>query len=262
MRTVSVLVLGKYDFHIYVVEALLALGYVPASSIQMQTVIEEECTGNGTLALVKNFKADCVIIPEPFNHTITTAQLGVLWMQVRILGKPAHVLDTSAGVNAIEACYQLVTALKTLETKWNDPSIVHPLYKEFKHPINFNMGKIQGGEWASSVPASSSFDLRVGFFPTQNLNEVKKEIEMFIDNFAQEHNYHISYSYNGFHAEGAELSGTQDDMFKLLGQVHKDVTSQDPVYTPVTCTTDARFFSLYENIPSTCYGPEAKSIHG
>lgn len=227
----------------------------------MQTVVEEECTGNGALAVSSGFKADCVIIPEPFNHTITTAQLGVLWLQVRIMGKPAHVLDTSAGVNAIEACFELVTRLKDLEEKWNEPSLIHPLYKDFKHPINFNIGKIDGGEWASSVPASSKFDMRVGFFPTQTIESVKQEVESFIYGFAKEKNCQITISYNGFHAEGVELS-KESEMFKLLGEVHKEVTSTDPVYTPVTCTTDARFFELYENIPSTCYGPEAKSIHG
>ena len=49
---------------------------------------------------------------------------------------------------------------------------------------------------------------------------------------------------------------------KLLGEAHKKVTKQEPTYVPVTCTTDARFYNLYYNIPATCYGPEAKSIHG
>jgi len=51
-------------------------------------------------------------------------------------------------------------------------------------------------------------------------------------------------------------------MMKLLGEAHKKVTKQEPTYVPVTCTTDARFYNLYYNIPATCYGPEAKSIHG
>ena len=32
--------------------------------------------------------------------------------------------------------------------------------------------------------------------------------------------------------------------------------------TPATAATDARFFNLYGEIPATCYGPEAQSIHG
>jgi hypothetical protein len=57
------------------------LGYAPAAPVQMQTVVEEECTGNGCLHIANKFKADAVIIPEPFNQTIVTAQLGVMWFR-------------------------------------------------------------------------------------------------------------------------------------------------------------------------------------
>ncbi len=54
----------------------------------------------------------------------------------------------------------------------------------------------------------------------------------------------------------------QHPMMQLLGKTIKEVTSNEPVFTPVTCTTDARFFQLYYGIPATCYGPEASNIHG
>lgn len=178
-----------------------------------------------------------------------------------LFGKPAHVLDTSAGINAIEACFLLVNELKKVEERWNDPSIRHPLYKDMKHPINFNIGKIEGGEWPSSVPSCSSFDMRVGFFPGVTIDSVKSEIENTVKQFSQEKGIQYKISYNGFHAEGVEMT-KDSEMFKLLGELHKNVTNNDPVYAPVTCTTDARFFELYEGTPATCYGPESKSIHG
>lgn len=51
-------------------------------------------------------------------------------------------------------------------------------------------------------------------------------------------------------------------MMQRLGQAHKAVSGKEPVYSPVTCTTDVRFFELYYGIPATCYGPEATNIHG
>ncbi len=60
----------------------------------------------------------------------------------------------------------------------------------------------------------------------------------------------------------ATITHTQGDMMQLLGQVHKRVTGKEPIYTPVTCTTDARFFELYQSTPCTCYGPESTNIHG
>jgi acetylornithine deacetylase len=51
-------------------------------------------------------------------------------------------------------------------------------------------------------------------------------------------------------------------MMQKLGQAHKAVSGKEPVYSPVTCTTDVRFYELYYGIPATCYGPEATNIHG
>src|SRR5690606_32336899 len=68
--------------------ALRDLGYVPASQVQFQSVIEEECTGNGALTMVEEgYTADACIIPEPFGETILTHQVGVMWFQTRVLGR-------------------------------------------------------------------------------------------------------------------------------------------------------------------------------
>lgn len=90
--------------YVAAMRALARLGYRPAADVFLQSVIEEECTGNGALAcLHRGYRADAAIIPEPFNHTLMTAQLGVMWFTVNIAGKPTHVLNTSAGMSAIEA---------------------------------------------------------------------------------------------------------------------------------------------------------------
>ena len=61
-----------------------------------------------------------------------TAQMGVMWLELTVCGRPAHVLDTSAGSNAIETMLLLYQALKELEEKWNSPEERHPLYSDFK----------------------------------------------------------------------------------------------------------------------------------
>jgi acetylornithine deacetylase len=240
-------------------KALLKLGFAPAAPLQMQTVVEEECSGNGCLHISNQFKGDAVIIPEPFNQTIVTAQLGVLWFRVRVLGKPAHVLNTSAGTNAIEAAYYLYDALRTLETKWNQHK--HPAYENIQHPINFNLGIINGGDWQSSVPAECTFQVRVGFFPEVSIDRVKNEIETTLREAANSKNITYSIKYNGFHAEGCVMD-KENEMMKLLAKVHTQVTKNQPIYSSATCTTDARFYQLYQNTPATCYGPEAQNIHG
>jgi acetylornithine deacetylase len=96
--------------------ALRKLGYRPAGRLHFETVPEEENTGNGALSCcARGYAADAVIIPEPFGDVISIAQCGVMWMTVELDGKPAHVLDTTAGVSAIQAAYSVFEHLKKLE---------------------------------------------------------------------------------------------------------------------------------------------------
>ena len=133
--------------------ALQSLGLQPAAPVIMQSVVEEECTGNGALAcLHRGYKADAAIIPEPFAHSILQAQVGVMWLAVEVFGKPAHVLNASQGISAIEAAFGLWRGLQALEAHWNESGSRHPAFAHLEHPVRFNLGKINGGEWASSVP--------------------------------------------------------------------------------------------------------------
>ena len=61
--------------------------------------------------------ADAAILTEPTKHAIWTAQVGVLWFQVRVLGAPAHAGDAAEGANAIEASYAVIEALRDLEAE-------------------------------------------------------------------------------------------------------------------------------------------------
>ena len=60
-------------------------------TICVESVIEEECTGNGAAACrARGPRTDAAIIPEPFNHLALRAQVGVLWATVVVEGKAAH----------------------------------------------------------------------------------------------------------------------------------------------------------------------------
>ena len=87
------------------VRGLRSLGVAPCADVHLQSVVEEECTGNGALqALLSGPTADGCVIAEPHPDHITTSQVGVLWAHVDIAGRPAHAARASdAGFNAIDA---------------------------------------------------------------------------------------------------------------------------------------------------------------
>lgn len=246
-------------------QALQRLGWQPAARVVLQSVIEEECTGNGALAcLVAGYTADAAIIPEPLDQ-VMSAQMGVMWLTLDVYGVPVHASVAHTGIGAIEFAQHLVEKLRELEALWNEPRHRHSLYCQHEHPVNFNLGRIEGGEWSSSVSTHCRVDLRLGFYPGVQPAEVRRQVEALI---RQAHAAHpaqasvkVEVSYHGFQAEGLVVD-LQQPALQTLMQAHHDITGQACEARATTATTDVRFFHLYGNIPSTCYGPQGANIHG
>lgn len=246
--------------------ALDALGYRPAAPVFMQSVIEEECTGNGALAcLHRGFRADAALIPEPFNHSILCAQVGVMWVSVEVTGRPAHVLDTAKGINAIEAAYALYGGLQAMVAQWNTPANRHPAFAHVHDPIKINLGRIEGGEWASSVPTRCVMQLRIGSYPGVSAAQTRQAVEDCLAATATRTeglaNVQYSVRYAGFQAEGF-VADKAHPLMSTLAESHARVLGGTPQWFASTATTDARVFHLYGSIPATCYGPESSHIHG
>ena len=251
--------------YIMAFKALKQLGYEPAAKVILQSVIEEECTGNGALAcLVAGHTADAAIITEP-TAGLMTCQMGVLWLSLHISGKPAHAAMATQGNSAVDVALELFAGLKTLESEWNEPGNRHPCYSHHPKPINFNLGKIQGGEWTSSVPSMCRLDIRIGFYPEKTVAQIKAEVEARLQALFDAHPAHASTHYEviygGFQAQGCEIDMNQP-VITSLQQTYADVTGEALPLVTFEGATDARFFNLYGGIPATCYGPVGGSIHG
>jgi acetylornithine deacetylase len=249
--------------NLFALDALARCGVAPAGEVYLQSVIEEECTGNGALAcLARGYRADAAIIPEPMGEHLLSAQVGVMWFQVKVRGRPAHVAVAGTGANAIEACWPLVQALHRMEHRWNERG--HPAFEGHTHPVNFVLSKIEGGDWTSSVPAWCTFDMRIGLFPGMDLAEVRREVEQTIAAAAREDAFLSAnppqVAYHGFQAEGWVLPQGSDAQ-QLLERCHAHVCDDALPQVASTGTTDARFFGLYQGIPALVYGPHAENIH-
>ena len=257
--------------NVYALDALRDVGYLPGADVHIQSVVEEECTGNGALAcLQRGYQADAALIPEPFDEKLITAQIGVIWMQVHLKGVPVHVSVAGSGANAIEAAIPLIAALRELEVRWNGPANTCKHYNHEDHPLNLNIGRIEGGDWASSVPAWCCFDVRMAIYPGQDINIARAEIKNCIreaanrDAFLRKNQPEIVC--HGFLAEGYALADHDKpeatQAIASLEDAHRTVTGDSLEKFAVTATTDARFFGLYADTPALVYGPTAEAIHG
>jgi acetylornithine deacetylase len=247
----------------YAVKAVETAGFGLKGPVTIETVIEEECSGNGALACRHaGLKADAALIPEPFGPTILTAQVGVAWFQVTLAGKPIHVLDAQGGVNAIEKCFPLFQALRRLEDRLNHP--VHPAFKGMDHPVNLNIGIIQGGDWPSTVPAKAEFHCRIGFFPEVPFEQVRQQVMETVAAAAAQDPWLADYpprvTFYGFRSEGHSLS--QDlPAFRALSGCQESLTGRPAEPFVSTATTDLRSFVHSGSEQCTCFGPVAENIH-
>ncbi|MFO7655216.1 MAG: ArgE/DapE family deacylase [Candidatus Krumholzibacteriia bacterium] len=252
--------------YLWALAALRDAELAPAGRVVCQSPVEEECTGNGTLALLaRGYTADACIIPEPFAETVLTHQVGVVWFQVRVVGRTTHVLGAGRGVNAIERSWPVIQALRDLEAEVNRPEHVPAAYRDVEHPVNLNVGVIRGGDWASTVAGECVTRFRFGLFPGESLAELRRRVEERVAAAAAGDPWLAEFpptvEWVGFQAEGCRCN-LAGDFGRTLRAAHASWRGALPGELRATCTTDVRFFELYHGIPATCYGPAAENIHG
>ncbi|MCB8879576.1 ArgE/DapE family deacylase [Acidisoma cellulosilytica] len=244
--------------------ALREAGFQPAAELQMAAVIEEECTGNGALAVMQALpKPDACLIPEP-GQRLLTAEVGVVWAWVTVTGKPVHVSQKLSGINAIEAAYIVSEAFRAYEARMNEADRRHPAYAGHNHPINVNFGTIEGGEWNSSVATRARIGMRVGVMPGYSCRDTKADIEALVAKVAADPRLAgttVDVQFRGFMADGAIFPASQS-ISQAISACHRDLTGETLQPTAMHALTDARFYTLYQGTEATCYGPEGENIHG
>ncbi|UWR30719.1 ArgE/DapE family deacylase [Sulfitobacter sp. W002] len=252
--------------NIFALDALRRIGLQPAATVYVQSVVEEESTGNGALqTFLQGYTADAVFIPEPEEEMLVRANTGVIWFQVQVRGVPVHVREMGEGANAIDAATRVMTALREMEEEWNAEKREHPHFEDEAHPINLNIGKIEGGDWASSVPSWCNIDCRVSIYPGRNAEDAAREITERVKAFAQTDNFLSNNPpkvvFNGFHAEGYVLEpGSEAE--EVLERAHEEAIGA-PLQSFMTAGyLDTRVYALYNKIPALCYGPKSRNIHG
>ncbi|WP_439108452.1 peptidase [Alkalihalophilus lindianensis] len=246
------------------VALLLAMQAIQAAGIELkgdvifQSVIEEESGGCGTLAtLLRGYKADAAIIPEPTNMKFFPKQQGSMWFKMHIKGLSAHGGTRYAGVSAIEKSLVVVEHIRELERVRN-ARITDPLYKNIPIPIPINIGKIYGGEWPSSVPDIVTIEGRFGVSPEETIDEAKKEMKQWIEALPEADAWFSEHppTLEWFGARWLPGSLEPEHAFmKLLSEKYEDVTGREATIEASPWGTDGGLLTEIGQIPTIVFGP-------
>jgi acetylornithine deacetylase len=235
-----------------------------AGSLTFASVIEEECTGNGTLAAARaGVLADAVVLTEPTGLDLLLAGVGILWLDVVVRGRSAHAESADRAVNPVNLALRIVEELRELEREMNTK--IEPAMAGVAHPYNLNVGSFAAGDWPSSVPATATLRLRVGHPTAWTAEEAEARVRDAIasagedEPWLREHPPVIRPS--GFRAQGYSLPA-DDPLAERLAAAHHAAHGVRPVAKPMASTTDARLYLNGFGVPALCYGPTAHDIHG
>ncbi|RIK41952.1 MAG: acetylornithine deacetylase [Chloroflexi bacterium] len=263
---------GAYDMkaglaiNMYLARLVRELGIPLKADLTVQSVIEEECTGNGALSACyrddTRYHADAVIITEPSNGTYTAAHVGVLWFRVEVLGQAVHAAVAWKGVNAIYRMLPVIEELRALDAEMNQES--HPLFEGIEHPINLNIGVIQGGDWPSSVAGACAIDCRLSMYPGRTVEETRARVLAAVERATERDGWLVEHpptvTWYGFQSAGSEIA-PEEPLVRALALHHERERGTPLRPRSGTGTNDMRNFMVYSDMPALCYGVSGFGAH-
>lgn len=250
--------------------ALRALNeIVPAlfanSRIGFLAVIEEECTGNGTLQSITEHAviAPEVVLLEPTDLGAMLGGVGVLWLRIDVTAFSSHAQSSNAHVNAIDLGMRVVRGLR----EWSKSCALsnpEPSLDPDDSPYNVNLGMVQAGDWVSTAPSNATLGVRVGFprgwSPSQAEAELRQVIRALVNTDPDFPSQPV-VTLSGLRAEGY-LADRDSALIRDLSAAHLDAHGAPLRLFSLGSTTDARTYINNFGMQAVCFGPIAHDIHG
>lgn len=239
---------------ILVVNVLKNLSIPIKGDLTVQSVIEDESSGNGTRVLVENgYTSDGVIICDgTWSNRIIYAHLGQVYLDVEVRGDPVAACSEHRGVNPIYIAIKLIQKLNEFIDGMNRSGVA---FENIERPYFLNVGAFHSGVWHGSVPAEASLKLQIGFpdkYSPDEIIEKTKEI-------AGEVSERITIR-KGLLKTPAYKTDPANPLLSELKSIIQENSGKEVSVTAVTGYCDMRHFPI-ENI--CLYGPGGgKNAHG
>jgi acetylornithine deacetylase len=243
---------------LYALKAIKDSGVAINGSISIQSVIGEEDGGLGTFAtLLRGHTGDVAIVCEPTKLNLIPAQAGALTFTVRVRGKSAHACVRLEGVSAIEKYLDIHHTLIQLEKERNS-EVEHPLLGKLALPYPLSIGRVQAGNWSSSVPEELTFEGRIGVAMGEASGSVRQQFEQTLANLAETdpwlRDHPLEITWSGGQFESGEIP-VDHPLVHLCRQSMLDLTGQPPELEGAPYGSDLRLLVNRGHIPTLLFGP-------
>jgi acetylornithine deacetylase len=250
---------------VFAAKALHDAGVRLKGKLMVESVIGEEDGGVGTLAAVlRGYQADGAIVVEPTELIVAPAQAGALNFRVTVPGKAAHGSMREEGVSAVEKFISLHQAIMALEKERNE-TVRDPLFARYQIPFATCIGTVRGGEWASSVAESLTFEGRYGVAVGEDVAAARRLFEERIaqtaraDPWLREHPPRVEWWGGQF--EPARIP-TDHPIVHAVSRAFDDVTGRAPRVEGMPYGADMRLLVNTGDTPAVIFGPgDVRRVH-
>jgi acetylornithine deacetylase len=262
---------GACDMKAGVVANLAAVRAIRESGVRLRgglalhLVIGEEDGGLGAFGtLRRGHTGDACVITEPTSGTLITGAAGALTFTLEVPGAATHAATPYAGSSAIDSYVRLHMGLQSLQAERN--RIVEPLMREYPTPYPLVIGRVQAGDWSSSVPDRLVAEGRLGLRIEEDPAAARAELEYWVgvvaeaDPYLRDHPPVVTWS-GGQFAGGSLPAG--HPLAGVVAAAHADVTGGPaPRERGAPYGSDLRLYAG-SGIPTLHYGPgDVRLAHG
>jgi len=241
-------------------ECVQCLGVQLNGDVILEYTVDEEATGNGTLACVmRGYRADAGICCETSSLRVQPACIGRIWFEIEIHGKPAGIQRSWEGVNAIEKGYLLVEAVAALGQKRAEV-LTHPLYPDTRGAIPCMVGVFESGSFPSAFPDTCTLKGSLATLPGENTADVKQAFVDHMMEFTQQDPWLADHPpevrFRGYCGDPAEIPPSHP-IVQCIGTQFRRVSGVQPTVTGREGAADIRYLIKDADIPTVIFGPGA-----
>lgn len=249
---------------IYLMAMLKKSGLNLKGDLILQSIIDEENGGNGTLAaILRGYRADSSIFLEPSEEDyMGISGRGAQFFRITVQGLSGGIEYQYSMPNAINKGIIIYQAVERYSDYLNS-NVKHPLYQDTETKVPCAICTIHAGNWPSTTPANCVLEGSLECLPGEDIDEAKERFRNYLllasrqDSWLRDHPPLIEWF--GLRLESAEIaidSPIVDCVRKASQMVlNKDVIPQGGG------GSDLRLPVLYANSPCINYGPKGGAIH-
>jgi acetylornithine deacetylase len=242
---------------LFVAQTMRSLDLHLAGDLILESVVDEEWGGGGTLAtLHRGYRADAAIVFEPSDLDICPASRGGQAFRVTVTGKGAHPIRSYDGVSALEKALPILAALRRLEQERQE-RLRTPLFARYPIFAPIVIGKIAADRIPSKVPETCVFEGLMGYAPAETFGQARHELEACVAGVAAADAWLRAHppvvAWLALNKEGAETPADHPFVRTMLGAAEATGRHRSPTGFPAGC--DLPYLIRQGGMPSVVFGP-------